>query len=396
MAAYRLAVANTITGQIVGDLPFTAPPTWSRVLNGVGVLSGVSVPLNPQLDGDMAQRLREPWRWTVLWALGGAVLQAGLLSDVVVNDTAKPTTAALTMVTLWEFLNRKRLVVTPGQDVGTPAANVAFGPNVADTANRNLSLHSIARRLVELATTGTPNQLPIVLPDPIAGTNVRTYLGSDLATTGTRLAELTQVINGPEVEFAPEFADSTQTYVRWRMRIGNNRLGQLGYPHAWDYQRALLSLSVGFDGSGMTFTTTTKGNDTRTTSSTGVVTGTLVSASATDSTYTGQGWPMLQTADTSHTSVIDTATVQGYATAAVTTNGTPLRTATAVVRNDGLDNQGRATGSPPIDLVSPGDTAVMGLTRHPFLADGQYPVRVLTLESGPDPYTSKMVVQVIV
>ncbi len=398
MVAYRLAVASTISGQVVGDLPFTAVPTWSRVLNGSGTLSGVSVPLNPaRLDADMAQRLQEPWRWSVLWCYGQAILQAGVLSGITVDDTQKPSVAALNTTTLWEFLTHKRLVLTPGADIGTDAANVVFGPTSPDAANHNLSLHSIARRLVELATVQPTYQLPIILPDTITGTNVRTYLGADLATTGTRLSELTQVDQGPEVEFAPEFADSTQGYIRWRMRIGNNRLGQLGFPHAWDYQRALLSLSAGIDGVDMTFNVTSKGQDTRTVSSATppVASGALISAAASDTTYTGQGWPALQTADTGHTSTIDTATVSGYATAAVTTHKVPIKTATAHISINGLDNQGRQTGAPSIDLVSVGDTAFFGVTGHPFLVDGQYGARILTLESGSDAYTAKMVVQVL-
>jgi len=398
MVAYRLAVANTVTGQVVGDLPFTAVPTWSRVLNGSGTLTGVAVPLNPtQLDADMKQRLREPWRWTVLWCYGQTILQAGILSSGTVDDTQKPSVAALNTTTLWEFFTKKRLVLTPGQDLGTTAANVVFGPTSPDTANRNLSLHSIARRLVELATAPSTYQLPIILPNTIGGTSVRTYLGSDLATPGTRLSELTQVDQGPEVEFSPEFGDSTQGYMRWRMRIGNNRLGQLGFPHAWDYQRALLSLSMGIDGTDMTFNVTSKGQDTRTVSSATppVASGALISAAASDTTYTAQGWPALQTADTGHTSTIDTATVLGYATAAVTTHKVPIKTATARISINGLDNQGRQTGAPSIDLVSVGDTAFVGLTGHPFLADGQYGMRILTLESGSDAYTVKMVVQVL-
>jgi len=400
MVAYRLAVANTVTGQVVGDLPFTAVPTWSRVLNGSGTLTGVVVPLNlTQLDSDMEQRFREPWRWSVLWCYGQTILQAGILSSTSVDDTQKPTVAALNTTTLWEFLTKKRLVVTPGKDIGTPAANVVFGSASPDTANRALSLHSIARRLVELATVnGDPTyRLPLILPNAIAGSSVRTYLGSDLATTGTRLAELTQVDQGPEVEFSPEFADSTQGYFRWRMRIGNNRLGQLGFPHAWDYQRALLSLSTGIDGVDMTFNVTSKGQDTRTVSSATppVASGALISAAASDTFYAAQGWPALQTADTGHTSTIDTATVLGYATAAVTTHRVPIKTATARISINGLDNQGRQTGAPSIDLVSVGDTAFVGLTGHPFLVDGQYGMRILTLESGPDAYTAKMVVQVL-
>jgi len=399
MLDYRLAVANTITGQIVGDLPFTAVPTWSRVLNGSGTLTGVAVPLNPtRLDSDMAQRLREPWRWTVLWCYGQTILQAGLLSSASVDDTQKPTVASLTTTTLWDFLTRKRLVVTPGQDIGTSAADVVFSPTSPDTANRNLSLHSIARRLVELTLNTDPTySLPRILPDVIAGTSVRTYLGSDLATTGTRLSELTQVDQGPEVEFSPEFVDSTQGYMRWRMRIGNNRLGQLGFPHAWDYQRALLSLSTGIDGVDMTFNVTSKGQDTRTVSSATppVASGALISAAASDTFYTAQGWPALQTADTGHTSTIDTTTVQGYANAAVTTHKVPIKTATAHISINGLDNQGRQTGAPSIDLISVGDTAFVGLVGHPFLADGQYGMRILTLESGSDAFTAKIVVQVL-
>ena len=103
----------------------------------------------------------------------------------------------------------------------------------------------------------------------------------------------------------------------------------------------------------------------------------------------------MQTADTGHTSTIDPATVTGYANAAVTTHKVPMKTATAHISINGLDNQGRQTGAPSIDLVSVGDTAFFGVVGHPFLPDGQYGMRILTLESGPDAFTAKMVVQVL-
>lgn len=394
---FRVCIANTLTGQIVGDLPIPPTvPSWSRELNGVGSFSSLSVPLSPKLDPDIWQMLNEPYRWTILLCYGGWICQAGIITDTVADDTVKPPVATITTSTLWDFFATKRLVYQPVANLTDPAANLAFGPLAGIPQYQNVSWAGIASWLLTLATAGPANRaLPLVIPPPETGTNIMTYAALDLANVGTRLSELTQMVGGLEMELSPEFVDNTQTYFRWRARMGRSvdgaRIGQLGFPHAWDYQKALQAVQVNRSGKAMTFHNLVKGADNRTTTG-----GTLIfAASATTNVYEAQGWPWLETADTSHSAVIDPTVAQSLADMNVAKNVQPLATASMLVRMDGKDLRGRQTGSPSIADVSVGDTGFAGVQNHLWLPDGSYGFRVLKIENGTDQWTAKLTVQVL-
>lgn len=390
----RLFVANGVTGQIVGDLPFSGVPTWSRQLNDVGALSATVPLFQTSLGPDMLQRLREPWRWIVGYSEGSSIRQMGYLVSAAYDETQNPPTATLTTKSMWDLLNSKRRVMNPGTQLQNANADVIFSATSTDPANQNLSLQGIARRLVEIATAGNLD-LPVILPDAIAGTAQRSYAAADLAYTGQRLQELTQVENGPEVEFSPEFTDETRSYVTFRMRIGNTRLGQLGFPHSWSHGKAMQTLSTTMDGVDMAFDCIAKGQDSRQAADgTTPASGSLIwGQNSYISVYPNAGWPMLQTADTSHTDVVDQSTINGYANAAVKSNETPIYTASAVIRNDATDGTGHPTGSPTLDLISVGDTGIVTVKRHGWLDPGRYGIRILDISNGQDAFTSVLTLQ---
>jgi hypothetical protein len=174
------------------------------------------------------------------------------------------------------------------------------------------------------------------------------------------------------------------------MRAVDGRLGQLGYPHAWDYGQACTALTATVDGTGMTFDVFAKGQDSRSTSG-----GALAWSSAYDETYPAAGWPWLQTADTSHSSETSVDVLHGYALGELDTNTTPRFGGAATVRMDGRSITGAATGSPPVEAVQVGDTAVIHVAGHPYLTPGQYAVRLLTVANGADQWSAVGTVQMI-
>jgi hypothetical protein len=395
---FRLALANTVSGQVVADLPWTGVPQWSRGINISGTLRP-TIPLWPRLDSDTLQYLREPWRWTVLWCYGHQILQAGMLVKVSPSDDL--ATADLLTTTLWDFLSAKRLVVNEpglisvGGDITNSAADMVFGPSSPDPANQALSWGSVARRLVEMATVGNPYSefwLPIVLPDVAPGTATITYYATDFAYIGQRLTEIIQMDGGPELEFSPEFTDANESAFMWRMRIGEPRLGQLGFPHAWDYGKAAQTYLPSRDGADMTWRSIAKGQDTRSTSGGSLAWADSVSVSP---PWSLAGWPWLQTVDTTHMSETDISVLQSYAVQDATTNGFPIQTVTSVVRTDGRAAGGQRTGSPSMDQVLPGDTAVFTLRGHPLEDDGQYGVRIIGTGSGNDLWTAALTLQTL-
>ncbi|ETJ35311.1 hypothetical protein Q604_UNBC10296G0001, partial [human gut metagenome] len=62
-----------------------------------------------------------------------------------------------------------------------------------------------------------------LLPAVTGGTHERTYLGADFATVASRLSELTQVIDGPEIIFDPRLAGEG-TSLSWHMLTGTPEL----------------------------------------------------------------------------------------------------------------------------------------------------------------------------
>src|SRR5690606_21678978 len=83
----------------------------------------------------------------------------------------------------------------------------------------NLSLATIAKRLIQLAETHTGGNLPIVFQDDESGAHTRTYNGFDLGTTWQRVSELMGVIDGPDISFEPRLR-ADRLGIEWVMRTG--------------------------------------------------------------------------------------------------------------------------------------------------------------------------------
>lgn len=372
---WRLFVAETVTGKIVRDMPFVGYPQWSYGLNQAGALS-LKVPIGP-IDKTELRSLLDYWRlsWGLSW--GNHIWQCGPVVTYRYGDAEGPPTIDVGCAGIWALFSSKRVIANPswtGVSLAEPAADVAL---------TNLSLHTIAKRLVQndLARNGN---LPIVLPSDITGTQERNYPGYDMAHVGERLAQLTQVIDGPEVEFRPEYTDSTRTYMQWTMRTGNPRLGNLGLPHAWDYGRALTHVDEDGDGSKQQFRTFVRGNG---------MERALLIGHFEDTSLVGLGWPMLESIDGNHSSATEITTLSGWAQADVQTYRRGTNTWSARVRIDGTDGRGRRTGAPALDIVSVGDNATLNMRDHRWIPDGLYGQRILAVSSGGDLATAQLGLQ---
>lgn len=374
---WRCFVCETVTGRVIADVPFAGTPQWAYGINIAGSLQ-VTVPIGPDdytgngaiSKGDLRQ-LRDYWRmsWGLSW--GDLILQCGPVVTSKFDDRSGPPALQVGCAGIWALFSQKRVIANPSW-TGTNIADAA-----ADLNFTNLTLRQIAKQLVlkDMLRNGA---LPIVQPaDDPAGTEQRAYPGYDLAYVGGRLQELTQVINGPENEFRPEYTDSTQTEVQWRQRIGgastNGRIGNLAYPHAYDYGSALTQLDEDSDGSRMAFEAWVRGNG---------MERSLLTGHDADDSLVGGGWPMLQAVDTDHTSAIDQSTLDSWAQADVATYGTEVQTLTATVLVDGSDGQGRRTGSPALAEIQAGDNVALNVVDHRWLPDGISGQRIVQVGQG--------------
>jgi hypothetical protein len=335
------------------------------------------------IDAATLDALAEPWRFSWAIAQGSKIWQAG---PVISESYQGGSTTTVTGGGLWKLLSDKRTLINPNRanaaTVTGTDADTAFGTGTVSeigspipVANRNLSLHTIAKRIVEGIESATGGNLPVVFPDDIAGTAVRTYPGYDLATPGQRLQELSQVINGPELEFAPEFVDpTTKQAIQWRMRIGNSRLGNLGFAYQWIAGRALCGAAVDIDGSNRSTRNFERGN--------GMNRDLITGYSDTPVNPLDPADILLEEVGNDHTSTTDTAVLNAWAASAVAANADQERTFGFRVRTAGDDGHGNLTNSPHMAGVLNGDNGHFVVRDNPRIPDGTYAARILGMQPG--------------
>lgn len=354
MTRYYALAYLTKTGAVLDELPLAMTPPWLQLINDPGSwtcyvpVGGTGLPKDKYLEYTEQE-----------WKIGVAVCYgSGLPTDVVCQAGPILPSSGYGMVEnrpvaqlggtgFWGLLNA-RLQVASGWN-GT-AVTSAGGADTTYTS----SLQGIAVGILNNAVARDP--LPLDIPAAIAGTNTRTYHGYEFATVGQRLAELTQVQNGPDIVFQPYLA-ANGSQIRHQALIGNPTLGQPSNALRFDYPGNISSIMPTRDPSKMAKTVYVKGNG---------VEYNMLWASATDPTLVD--WPLLEYVDTSHSDVTDQATLNGYAQAGISLYGRSVETWT--VRN-------RMDQNPTFGSYTPGIYAYYNIHDHPFRRDGEYFHRIL-------------------
>lgn len=142
---------------------------------------------------------------------------------------------------------------------------------------------------------------PVDLPDPDGGLYTRTYLGWDMALVSDRLTDLTKLEHADELEFQP-YRDAQHRF-RWRFR-GAPELMDVDWQ--WNTMAPAQRIRfTGVDDDGSAMATQAFGLGGRADD--------LVLAAKVESTaLTGAGWPVLQSANTSHSTVSELDTLQSW------------------------------------------------------------------------------------
>lgn len=156
---------------------------------------------------------------------GDEILEAGPIWSWDYDDGS----GMLTVIAkgMWSIFDH-RIVMAANRTESGALAYARWGRTYA-----NLSLGTIAKRLVELAEEHVGGELPIVLPEDVAGTSERTYNGYSVATVRQRIEELMGVQGGPDIAFEPRLTED-RLGVEWVMRVGDPLLHQDGDDFVWD------------------------------------------------------------------------------------------------------------------------------------------------------------------
>jgi hypothetical protein len=308
--AFHAVVGFLRTGEILAELP--GDPTYTDTLNAAGTATA-DIPLDavpPEVD---LRAVTTPWRCFLAVTLGRAVTWAG----PIVTRRRQPGSNVVEIgaTGLWSVFDRRVLA---------RLGKWGYADEQADVLLTDLTLPSIAAEILRIGTDRPGGDLPLLLPEPVAGTNQRVYMGYELASVGQRLTQLVGVERGPDVHFMPGWTPDGAR-IQWTARLGNPYLGQLGSEYVFDHGAGLVDWGSDEDASAQATTALIPGD--------GMEHGRLIGA-ATDNALTSQGWPALDLVNSDHTDVKDQAVLDAYARSyqAAYRSGTELDT--AVVRVD--------------------------------------------------------------
>lgn len=398
MTTYSVIVGELRTGRRLVALPYMAG-SWSLAAGSPGSIS-VKLPLlaaeymrlTPSLTGgvwpgpdiwpspetfpqsvvtrwvpgDKPRRdikaATEPTRTFLAILADDRVVEAGpIWSRSWDQDAGTLELHALGLGSLWDH----RLVLNHLVDMQTPGALAA-----SSLSYSGLSLGTIAKRLVQEAQAHTGGTVPVVYQADEAGVNTREYPGNGLASVGQRLQELSGVLNGPEMDFAPRLT-ADRTGIEWAMRTGTTAAPQLAQPGLdWMVDTSvprgdLGGLSVTEDASKVANRAFAKGS--------GTDKATLISRPGTAPAQWDAGYPLLESAE-SYGSVEEQSTIDSHAAGDLAANDRPWQTWGLKVPVD------RRVGA-----ARPGDWwAVRVGDDHVFLEAGLYRSRMASMSGSLD------------
>lgn len=382
---------ETRTGRVAVVVPYVGQPQWSNGLNTAGAWR-VQVPIgNHQIDRATLDAICDPYVYSWAVAQGDHIWQAGpMVSE---SCPVGSTSTTVSGSGLWGLLTNKRILANPARsllwNVSLLDAVVAFGPTATSdlgtaipAGNQNLSLGTIAKRIMQTIELAAGGDLPILYPADVPGTSQRTYPGYDLVSPGQRIMELTQVNGGPEIEFVPSFVDSTRQFIQHTMRIGDDvnnggNLGNLGFTVAWDLNNALMDIGRDVDGSTRATRAWERGNGMQTDLITGFADVPI------DSRLSSA--LLLEMVGGAHTSSSNAIELNGYATADVLAGVAGVPTYTVLVRIPGDEGTGKQTRSPMLTNVANGDNGLFKLRDHRRMQDGIYGLRIIGMASAAGP-----------
>lgn len=244
----------------------------------------------------------------------------------------------------------------------------------ANSTFSNLSLRTIAKRVLQQAQGWTTGQVPLVFEDDVAGTAVRSYLGVDVQTVDEVLKKLSEVDGGPDIDFRPEFTNNGAN-IQWRVVTGSPELKQAGADWVWDASMPsspVRAASVTVSGRELV-------TDSWQVGGTPASAGRPITSHAFSTVLTGAGFPMLESA-ANRSSVTTQSVLDAHAAADVRVGTKPVtqfgfsvsKAPTALV--SGLT----VKTAPSLGEYRVGDYGILGLPADPYLgAASRQRVRIM-------------------
>lgn len=356
--SFRVLVCETVTGEIVQDVQPAGLPDFSRAISDKGSWEvDVLVDEKANRGIDFTQYTSARFSFAILF--DSYVLQAGPVWSYSIDDTKRQVTFSGAGI---GSIFSRRIVRNPW---GGIPSNIT---HTANDLNYTLSLRGILDSLVGEGMGDTGYDLPINIEIPAeAGTNTRTYYGYDLKNLWDALVDLSQVIDGPEFDFAPSLNEA-ENKIYWDLLMGTPLLGDQDSPAVWDYGAAISSITVDGDAStGPVYRAWEKGS--------GQDRDVVIGFAQNDAAI-ADGTPALEYVGTEHNDATVKDTLNSYASGDLTEYARPQETWSCSARIDGLNDRGGRKVSPTFGEFALGDKPMIGVHGHFWIPDGDYRRRI--------------------
>lgn len=359
-----IQVFDTVTGVRQRSIP-ASDWSWTEAVNDSGSLI-VTIDHTEQSAGLNLRNLLQPWR-TILAVVDTDTRRVSHAGPIYKRDyDADKRQLKVSCGGFLDLLKRRLVLNRAVKDFGggivTGSTQDGF-PAAWMLKFTGLSLGDIARNLI--AESLQFSTLPVVLPPIEGGTAERTYLGPDFATVADRIQDLCEVIGSPEIRFEPRINGRK---IEFHMMHSTPEL-VMG---TWDWDMRLpgtpiQGLTVNEDAADMTGDAWAKA---------GAQNDQTLIAHTRDDWLTRQGWPLLQMADSSHSTVSDLSTLTGYTQAMVKSRSTSLEVINFQVRRE--SETGKSMGS----MLTAGDHVNLRVD-DPYLGNTKLALKVLEVSGDP-------------
>lgn len=215
----RVVMGDLLTGRRILDVPFVTAD-WSVELNAPGAVKCSLDLRDPDVQALDMRNSATPGKSFLAAVVDGVVVEAGpIWARSFDRGTGE---LQLSARGLWSYFDHRTLL----PDLGTlPVVDPVSGESAAyaNSAWSSMSLGTIGKRIVQQSMTWPGGDLPIVFEGDKAGTHERNYVGAELPVIGQMLQNLTEVEDGPDIEFRPRWS-ADRMGVEWLYRSGDPRL----------------------------------------------------------------------------------------------------------------------------------------------------------------------------
>ncbi|MHC6176246.1 hypothetical protein [Glutamicibacter sp. X7] len=205
MAGVRVWAVSTTDWKTKALIKPTDAP-WSRQPNAGATHTHRFKVSDPATAAHIGAGILDPLESVIVIEDAGVVIYAGFIWE----DSYSLEEQALTVTNedIWSLLDL-RLIAQDRTSTITSWKQTYSG----------LSYDTIAKRIMQLATSGIGRTIPINYESDYTGGETRTYYGYNLDTALDALTELMDLDDGIDIDFRPEWAPDGS--LQWTMRTGS-------------------------------------------------------------------------------------------------------------------------------------------------------------------------------